>query len=128
MDSFSSIKKESDQEGESAEVSDASQSNVRTMDSENLLDMSQTIQQILANSVSTCSAGLLSPSQILQASASAAISLPWLLPHYQQMLILQQRQQQFLVPNATEVEDGQLVVVPQADEGQDGQQETSVSY
>lgn len=126
MDSFSSIKKESDQEGESAEVSDASQSNVRTMDSENLLDMSQTIQQILANSVSTCSAGLLSPSQILQASASAAISLPWLLPHYQQMLILQQRQQQFLVPNATEVEDGQLVVVPQADEGQDGQQETSI--
>lgn len=88
-------------------------------EADSLMDMSQTLLQLLGSAVPAGST-LLSPLLLAQAasgslvpaSAAAQMSLPWMLPaQYQQFLVLQQGlAQQLLGPGISECHDGQAEV------------------
>lgn len=110
------IKKESAMDGSSA--------GARIADASSILDVSQTIQQLLAMS-SIAGSAILSPMQLLSASASSGagtsqLSLPWIMPHhYQQMMVLQQGlTQPFLMSDVIDDnKDGHVIVMPTVDQG-----------
>lgn len=120
MDEYQSdknIKKES--------AMDTSNAGARIADASSILDVSQTIQQLLAMS-SIAGSAILSPMQLLSASASSGastsqLSLPWIMPHhYQQMMVLQQglSGQPFLMSDVIDDnKDGHVVVMPTIDQG-----------
>lgn len=93
----------------------------KTDEADSLMDMSQTLLQLLGGAMPAGST-LLSPLLLAQAAASgslvpaaaaaAQMSLPWMLPaQYQQFVVLQQGlAQQLLVPGVSECHDGQAEV------------------
>lgn len=103
---------------------DVSNAGARIADASSILDVSQTIQQLLAMS-SIAGSAILSPMQLLSASASSGastsqLSLPWIMPHhYQQMMVLQQGlTQPFLMSDVIDDnKDGHVVVMPTVDQG-----------
>lgn len=102
-------------------IDSANNATAKITDASSILDMSQTIQQLLAMS-SMAGGAILSPMQLLQASASpgasaSQLSLPWIVPHhYQQMMVLQQGLAQPFLMSDVDDKDGHVVVMPTGDQ------------